>query len=162
MIFLALTLFAGPLPLYPGAVTKKMPEMNGAGVVFYTASQTAKKVAAWYSKKLGKPVRTVRDSGFLSYNIVLKERKAAITGSQKKLLELGIVVWGEENGSCFIALVDRPILSTNLNAKGRAADLSFGSDAPIKKATGADPNRYRKDRLRGRSVEGRSVQGSFR
>ena len=28
MIFLALTLFAGPLPPYPGAATKKMPEMT--------------------------------------------------------------------------------------------------------------------------------------
>jgi hypothetical protein len=162
MIILALTLLATPLPLYPGAVAKKLPEMNKSGVTIYAASQTPKTVANWYAKKLKRPVRTVREPGFLSYNIVLKERKSAINGAQKNLLELGVVVWGEANGSCFIALVDRPILSTSLNAQGRAANLSFGPDAPIKKAKGADPNRYSKDALRGSSVEGRSVEGSFR
>ena len=119
-------------------------------------------VVAWYSKQLQtKAVRQKADEP-LTYILTLKNRTINAGGSIQTILVKGVVVWGEPGGSTYLALVDRQSPGGSVQSQKGAGSLDFGPDAPVKKAVGADPDRYNNEHLHGRSVQGRSAQGSFR
>ena len=157
-----LTLMIAALPVYPGAAPKPFVKNQPTDMKTYWVEQPIKAVADWYAKRLNIQAIRQQAEGPVTYIVTVKERTINLGTSVQKLLQKGVVIWGQPGGSTYIALVDRDGSAGTVQIEKGAGSLGFGPDAPVKKAKGADPNRYSGERLQGRSVEGRSVQGSFR
>jgi len=149
------------LPTYPGAVAKKFGDSQVKEVTTYWVDQPVERVMSWYAKRLRKSARLQTDEELLTYVVALKERRIGRNPTTPVILIKGVVIWGERGGSTYIALVDRAIPGGSLQPQNGQRDLGFGPDARVKKAVGADPNRYQDAQLGGRSTKGRSVRGSF-
>jgi len=159
-MILTLTLMAN-LPTYPGATAKSFGETRVKEVATYWVEQPVEQVVAWYTKRLKKTARRETREDTLTFVIALKERRLGRDAKAPKVLTKGVVIWGKRGGSTYIALVDRLLSGGAVQMQGGQTDLGFGADARVKKAVGADPNRYRDERLGGRSIQGRSVRGRF-
>ena len=157
-----LAILVASLPIYPGSAPKPFAKIQVTEMKTYWVEQPIKVVANWYAKRLR--ARAVRQTteGPVTYVITLKDRTIKLGSSVQKILQKGVVVWGQPGGSTYIALVDREGSPGAVSLQEGVGSLSFGPDAPVEEAKGADPDRYRGERSRGRSVDGRSVQGSFR
>ena len=160
-MLLVILLTATPLPLYPGATPKILKEVKDPAVKIYTVERPPKQVAQWYAQTLRKTSRRSSADGMTSYTIAIKEHRISAGNSSHPVLERGVVVWGAKVGSSFIALVDHEISPAAFQIRRPGMNLNLGSKAKVKKPRGADPGRYENDALRGRSVRGRSVQGTF-
>ena len=157
-----LTFVIAALPVYPGAAPKPFVKNQPTDMKTYWVEKPIKAVAMWYAKRLDRKAVRQDNEGPLTYIVTVKERTINFGASVQKLLQKGVVIWGEPGGSTYIALVHREGATGSVQIQKGAGSLGFGPDAPVKKAKGADQNRYSGERLNGRSVEGRSVQGSFR
>ncbi len=162
MLTPVLALLIASLPLYPGAKPKVFAENQTVEMKTYWVEQPMDVVVAWYSKELRTKAIRQKDDAALTYILTLKNRTINMGGSVQTILIKGVVLWGEPGGSTYLALVDRESPGGSVQMQKGAGSLEFGPDAPVKKAVGADPDRYNNERLQGRSVQGRSVQGSFR
>jgi hypothetical protein len=162
MMTALLPLMLAALPVYPGAAPKPFVKNQSTDMRTYWVEQPIKVVASWYAKRLNTKAIRQEAEGPVTYIVTLKDRTINLGASVQKLLQKGVVVWGQPGGSTYIARVDREGSRGTVQIEKGFRSLGFGPDAPVKKAKGADPNRYNGERLQGRSVEGRSVQGSFR
>ena len=147
------------LPVYPGAVHKELAKVDRPEMKTYWVEQPTSVVVAWYERRLKRPAKRLKAEGFPTFSLALKERRLGFSGKPKSVLIKGVVVWGQEGGSTYIALVDRDVPSGPFPVPQGQGRLDYGPDAKVKKAVGADPDRYRGGALEGRSVQGRSVRG---
>ncbi len=161
MIWLSLVFLAAPLPLYPGATTKDFGVANDPETRFFWVERTPQQVAAWYAKRLRITYRVEKSEEANTYTIPVKEHRLNMGGTTRIVLQRAVVVWGAKGGSSFFALIDRKDAPGPARSSNPGLSLEFGPDAKVEKPKGADPSRYGNDRLKGRSVEGRSVQGNF-
>ena len=157
--FLVLT----ALPIYPGAQLKPMPQVNDPEAVRYWVAAPMKTVARWYAERLRVRMERGREGDLQWIKIAQKVQRINLGGSSFPVVVKGVVVTGKPGGSCYFTLINRSMPAGSLQTKQPGQALKYGPTVPVKKATGgSDPGRYQRDEMSGRSIEGRSVQGSFR
>jgi len=157
---LAVLLIAA-LPVYPGARPVSVKGHSGAHSRIYTVDAPKMKVAAWYAQKFNKPIQRFGDQGVVY--VAKRERRGNLPNDPMIRVQEGAVLQARPGGATMIILVDLEIPSGSVQNHNPGLNLDPGRPVPAGKPTGgADPNRYGRDPLGGRSVEGRSVEGSFR
>ena len=99
------------LPVYPGAVHKELAKVDRPEMKTYWVEQPTSVVVAWYERRLKRPAKRLKAEGFPTFSLALKERRLGYNGQPKSVKIQGDVVWGQEGGSTYIALVDRDVPS---------------------------------------------------
>ena len=157
---LAVLLLAA-LPIYPGARPMSVRGNSGAQNRIFVVDAPKMKVATWYAQKFNKPIQRYGDQGVVY--VAKRERRGSLPADPMIRVEQGAVLQSQPGGATMIILVDLEIPSGSVQNHNPGINLDPGKPKPAGKPTGgSDPNRYGHDPLGGRSVEGRSVEGSFR
>ena len=155
-------LILAALPIYPGAQLKPLPQVNDPEAVRYWVAAPVGTVAQWYSKRLQAPIQRGREGAVRWLKINQKVRRIKVGSSSFTVVVKGVVVMGKSGGSTYFTLINRSLPSGSMQTQQPTETLKFGPTVPVGKATGgSDPGRYQRDDTSGRSIEGRSVKGSF-